>query len=1698
MSGGISAIKGFDYQATVILDLLFRHFEKFGATGQVRPEGVDDLDLQWVDRSLVHRQYVQIKKPTEDNDGVENPTSWTVAEAGRQLIPNTIKHLQNNAHRQVWVLGDEVDSALRSLVDAGINAPLQAVDSFWQIVHTLARDSAVRSSKLGSVCAAKLLRRRAPKHLPTTLVDAEQQLINHFVSFAKIVGADSVAIDRYCQNVSHLAASLPDILARIEIRSTFGSEKEVAERVQSRLEQDYGFERVLVEKTVFRNLRGFIYDISKQPRLAFTQEDFEVELRNVWPAMVPIKIPPEIGQQYIRRPDITERVINLRGNKAIEILGISGSGKTMLASEIAHGAHVNDPEREIYYAEVRQDVSLRDVLAGIAFHLRRIGIVEPFRIAIDSKSTDEAVITDIARILAVSDRRILLLLDLVEGSCSPAFARHISTFVQALPSGKLEFAVFAQESVLQQMSQLERDQHGLELLDVRGFDFEEFVALVACQHTNVDRAVLWNVYQRITAGRAAGLYAKLAQSLATAASLEEMTELAAKPAEDVLPAAERKRFRRISEGSRSAAEKLVCFALPFSRRDAEQVFPGDNIGEAIQELTEFGLVRPQGEDLFEMHETVRAGLENGISLGLRRNAHSELAKWYRSQGTLTAEILHLDKANRHEEALQRARDAFLQGMHWGALYRYVVSNKLVSSSEVIGIMADVNKSIDYQFLLSGILRELGDADMSDELFAAIRKQPARFVSDFSWATTMVEATLQADPKKLHDLILYALVVPGDSTGQSSAFDMLTSGIRRTNAAIESRTLELFDRQPPEVKARMVPILLLNKGRAALARAFQFFADEQAQPPDRNARQSHTAPRLHLQNCDEAIEFLAAMPDVEAHQMLIAKSALLGALTGLVWSERATLRQYCVAVVENGSQEDRVLTNAIRILIFLADPKTITLCEPLLTRTGSLAAFAALVPALVPAFSGGSHYEQRALDASIPLNERVSALSVLSALGSDLGAVYQRLQKQESFGENAEMWNTFFLMFCVQTPFLEAIPLLEQRINKPGDTIHILDPVLLSILGEMPTPAATSLLIGALNHSDPRMRRLAATTLQHRRARSALGSLVEQYKTEGDSAIAVALAVAIVASGPTSIGSLERSHEDNDALKLWQCILAMRLRDKQASHLIVNLACDSMQNWQLRRAAILAAGRLPYTVALEKIVPVVMAERSTLTLDNGSHLYCHTVIGPFLLEHAEEMRTFFARGRASFVNFFAEIFESQWKGAMFSNGTASGPAAAGWLYDRLAYHGWPQSKSAAQLVVNELHVPILHGAVIRSLRLLGCTEIIEKTLEQSNYVWLSAKCIKERLRIDRPTGLLGEKLKILVSLSPCKDNSFLDSLIDDFCGLGQFAPRSTAPAEETKVVEAPKTLRLAYDDIIRLLAQAEPDVATSSIVIESLNLEQCTRLIDILDPANDHRHSASEYVPSISFWEGGHVVAQRRTTTSGRQQPLRPRLRAALAAANQFGLDIRWHHEQLTGPLSIAYLPIFLECLASQENSERFYDELDRYPDAIGPFICDTNRLSPILKFTDVRIVSFLSRYSTSGTDVFFEGLCNLASRVATYEIDSVLASLFHRWTQRFNPQSNTVQQYGNVSLWRAFKLLTEHPRFEQIDRWHSRLTSVLQARMMWFDKQNVVRVLERDPRSYTQIESMLFKAADFEHSRDSELDRLDDAAERLFHRILEG
>ena len=65
---------------------------------------------------------------------------------------------------------------------------------------------------------------------------------------------------------------------------------------------------------------------------------FELELRNIWPTMMPIREPPPLDPLHIRRRDVSSIFTSQWSGTALEVVGISGSGKTMLASEVCERA----------------------------------------------------------------------------------------------------------------------------------------------------------------------------------------------------------------------------------------------------------------------------------------------------------------------------------------------------------------------------------------------------------------------------------------------------------------------------------------------------------------------------------------------------------------------------------------------------------------------------------------------------------------------------------------------------------------------------------------------------------------------------------------------------------------------------------------------------------------------------------------------------------------------------------------------------------------------------------------------------------------------------------------------------------------------------------------------------------------------------------------------------------------------------------------------------------------------------------------------------------------------------------------------------------------------------------------------------------------------------------------------------------------
>jgi hypothetical protein len=138
MSNGRHALKGFEYQATVNLDLILRYFHKLTDDVAIAPEGEDDLVAVPTDGGNSH--FYQIKKPKESDSGEFKNEPWSLVDVAQSLLPGTFDRLYGNKHQQTWILGDDIESDVHELLSAGINAPTDALAPYLRTLHLLARE----------------------------------------------------------------------------------------------------------------------------------------------------------------------------------------------------------------------------------------------------------------------------------------------------------------------------------------------------------------------------------------------------------------------------------------------------------------------------------------------------------------------------------------------------------------------------------------------------------------------------------------------------------------------------------------------------------------------------------------------------------------------------------------------------------------------------------------------------------------------------------------------------------------------------------------------------------------------------------------------------------------------------------------------------------------------------------------------------------------------------------------------------------------------------------------------------------------------------------------------------------------------------------------------------------------------------------------------------------------------------------------------------------------------------------------------------------------------------------------------------------------------------------------------------------------------------------------------------------------------
>ena len=200
---------------------------------------------------------------------------------------------------------------------------------------------------------------------------------------------------------------------------------------------------------------------------------------------------------------------------------------------------------------------------------------------------------------------------------------------------------------------------------------------------------------------------------------------------------------------------------------------------------------------------------------------------------------------------------------------------------------------------------------------------------------------------------------------------------------------------------------------------------------------------------------------------------------------------------------------------------------------------------------------------------------------------------------------------------------------------------------------------------------------------------------------------------------------------------------------------------------------------------------------------------------------------------------------------------------------------------------------------------------------------------------------------------------------------------------------------------------------------------------------------------------------------------------------------MEGAWAGSYVLALLACLDARADGSRFYEELSLHPVVLLPHLYRA-AVPRFSRHIDARLIPLIATYAASSTDELFETSCALTHLFEGPEIDAALRNLLQRWGSSFHPQSSVAQQLESFPFWRGFSLLTSHPRFGLIEGWPSSLISALRAQIAPFHKQSVVRVLERHPQSYIQVEALLFKTEDWLHFYETEIDRLDAAAERLF------
>lgn len=1663
MSGGTSATEGFLYQAIVSLELTLDAFGRQRQGSRVRPEGSDDLEIEQTVADVTRVTHVQIKKPKQDDHGARKREPWTLLPTLDDLLAPSYQRLRGNTDLQTWILGDPLNTASASLLGAGTNAPVAAKQEYTQAIYRLARLRTGMLSRVGKRPPKKLVRWK-PSVCPSGILPIDH-LCHACDGLKRAFSVDAAIVADLIAEAERVDQALPDILARIDVRGSYGEIDELRARAASRIATHYHISEDVARRTVLNNFRGFLDDVARQRGRWIEHDDLEVELLTVLVHTLPVAEPPDLPPRHLPRPRM---IADWREGQAsaTTIVASSGVGKSTAARELFQTLRAADPDAAVLYAELRQDDSLHDLLVGLAFRLRRRGHTHVFTAATQAEGSEQALIERTADALLAVAEPIQLVIDFVHGRCGERVHVGLAELVRRLRGRGPRIFLFGRDDPLEPLGPTERATLAIRRIDAPGLHTDQFIDL-ARLYGHDDAAPLMKLHDVLSGGRHAGVILRDAVALFGLESPAAMLELVESGATDVAEAADRRIFNSLPPPLLDCATHLLCHSLPFTAEDAEHAFGELPVRATIARLREVGLLLAHADGAYEFHEKVRAGLLRESVPDTVHRAHQRLAVLTAHRGPPAAVVYHLEQAGDPEAARTHARNAVFSDGRSG-LVEYARRHRLFSAEFLL--TKAVPEAPHWWSALS-LLHDLHDQQTGPALLAMV--QASGDSPNHIWLLAINKAILRIASELFDQLLTYALTQKPQGHYYIHEETLLLAAKQvdlQPPPSFDGR----FARETAE-KHRLVPYLLLRP-TAARVRIFIAYA---------LATGSTGAPEF-LRSADVCREFIRALPDNSLGRVLMNREFGFGPLAPVMWFARDGLVAAAHVLLRDANASAPDQDRALRVLTYFGD-RGVSQYRDRVAPANVL--LARVSTALVGDTSVLSDERTRFSEATRDPGDRMVALLVRAMLG-DLDGQGPVVSPDDPDGRQVLVQ---LLLVSHMLPADLLVRLMPAFLDL-GGRLEIFLPTLCTRLAEVaPDPAVTEQLLRILTVDDPGSIVAACHALRLHRSRHALPALRSRLTQQLPLVPTSMLLTTLLASHPLPAEIPAISWPTG--LDYWRATFADRLRRADEVPWLIALVQDPSASWQGRRAAVAALGRMCDDDEFADIAIDILAQPMLLSHDDTSA----TATTHFLwwLEHERQHDGLRSTGsrflgtRSDFVALFGELYQTGAQPPTCYHLNHIGAQCAGVLYD-FVDAGRRTLPAQLDRLINSLGHGLVQAAAMHCLSRREQTWILEQVALLAHDPWTATRAAFERIR--SPSEPASEWLEFMRNRHFAFDpqaNAALRNVLKN--AETPRVPSASKPRPTaTRAATTPHSLQHEVGDVVQRIERGELFPARPCVLVGGTTKE-FARLVTLLHPGNDRVVRLEPAPPSarMAAYDGKRFTHRGvREHQVSDASDWRKWLRIALIVANDDGHDIPWRP---TVERAHGHVKLLFECLLARGDGGRVATLFDQCEELFGQGIRGKDFLYPLYKILDARIVPRIERYMWIGSVQDLTGLIYLAAHLDVPEVVPALGVLLRRVTECIAPTG--VQRSAidpNDPVFMSLSALLGSRRLPEVPAAPALIGRLCAAVRHTHTAFSLIGAMRRIPSCYINAEMERMHVINFIHMHVDRFTQIDGAADELF------